>query len=328
MVSDKVVEWLLEEENPSVRFFALTSLQGKSLRDPLVNEAKKAIMEYGAVPQILHKQNDDGSWGVPERFYRDKYKGTVWTLLILAEMGADARNQQIKKACEFILKHSQNPESGGFSYDQSAKTGTGIFSGVVPCLTGNMVYSLIKLGYLKDERVQNAIDWITSYQRTDDGIEKRPSGKVYERYAMCWGKHSCHMGVAKALKALSAIPDEKRSETVNKKLDELAEYFLKHHIYKKSHNLSEISRPGWLKLGFPLMYQTDILELLGLLTDLRIEDPRIHDAIEIIKSKQMKDGMWKLENSFNGRTIVDIEKKSLPSKWITLKALKVLKEYG
>ncbi|MEQ8198810.1 MAG: nitrogen fixation protein NifH, partial [Clostridiaceae bacterium] len=104
--------------------------------------------------------------------------------------------------------------------------------------------------------------------------------------------------------------------------------FLKHHIYKKSHNLSEISRPGWLKLGFPLMYQTDILELLGLLTDLRIEDPRIHDAIEIIKSKQMKDGMWKLENSFNGRTIVDIEKKSLPSKWITLKALKVLKEYG
>ncbi|MEQ8155602.1 MAG: hypothetical protein ABRQ25_12065 [Clostridiaceae bacterium] len=50
--------------------------------------------------------------------------------------------------------------------------------------------------------------------------------------------------------------------------------------------------------------------------------------MEIIKSKQMKDGKWKLENSFNGKTIVDIEKKSQPSKWITLKALKILKEYS
>ena len=136
------------------------------------------------------------------------------------------------------------------------------------------------------------------------------------------------MGVAKALKALTAIPPEKRSSATGKKIEEIVEYFLKHHIHKKSHNLSEISRPGWLKLGFPLMYQTDILELLEIFAELKVRDPRMRDALEIIKTKQMTDGTWKLENSNNGKMLVNIEKKGLPSKWITLKALKVLKFYS
>jgi len=326
MMTDKVVEWLIEENNPSVRFFTLTSLMGRSLKDPVVRETRKAIMEKGIVPGILDMQNNDGSWGIPERFYRDKYTGTVWTLLILAEMAADPEDQRIKNACEFILKNSQDPESGGFSYTQSAKTGTGLDSSVVPCLTGNMVYSLVKLGYLEDKRTQRAIEWITKYQRADDAIEKAPTGGIYDRYVMCFGRHSCHMGVAKALKALASIPPEKRSKEITEKIDEIIEYFLRHHIYKKSHDLSKISRPGWLKLGFPLMYQTDILELLEIFKALKVRDPRMQDAIEKIKSKQMEDGKWKLENSMNGRMLVNIEEKGMPSKWITLKALKVLKD--
>ena len=88
-MADKVVEWLLEENNPSVRYHTLTSLLGNSLNEPLVRDTKKAIMENGIVPEILDKQNNDESWGIPERFYNDKYTGTVWTLLILAEMAAD-----------------------------------------------------------------------------------------------------------------------------------------------------------------------------------------------------------------------------------------------
>jgi hypothetical protein len=326
-LADKVTEWLLEIDNPSVRYLTLTSLLDKPDDDKKVTEAKKAIMAYGVVPEILALQNEDGSWGLPEMFYRNKYAGTVWTLMVLAEMGADKDDPRIKKTCEFILKHAQEPESGGFSCCESVKTGAGLPSGVVPCLTGNMVYTLIKLGWLSDERLTKAIDWIVKYQRTDDGVENAPSGAPYEKYAMCWGKHSCHMGVAKALKALAAIPPENRSEAVNNKIDEMAEYFLTHHIYKKSHNLSEISRPGWLKFGFPLMYQTDILELLEMFVFLGIKDERLIDAVEIIKSKQLPDGTWKLENSNNGKMIIRIENKGKPSKWITLKALNVLKEY-
>ncbi|MBP1743766.1 MAG: hypothetical protein H6Q58_744 [Firmicutes bacterium] len=327
MTQDNVTKWLLEEDNPSVRFLTLTTLLGKPMKNKDVREASKAIMETGVVPKILSRQNDDGSFSIPERFYRDKYKGTVWTLIILAEMAADQSDERVKSACEFILRHSQDPSSGGFSYDESAKTGTGLPSCVVPCLTGNMVYSLIRLGYLEDERLQKAIEWITVYQRADDAEGKGPTGGIYDRYKNCFGSHTCHMGAAKALKALAAIPPGKRSRDAEQKLAELAEYFLKHHLYKKSHSLEEISRPGWLKLGFPLMYQTDILELLGIFADLGIKDKRLSEAVDILRSKQGEDGKWKLESTSNGKMLATIEKKGEPSKWITLRALKVLRNW-
>lgn len=326
-MSDPVIEWLLEPENPSVRFRTLTDLLGKPVDDPSVQAARKSIMEEGLVPRILASQNEDGSWGIPEKFYNQKYTGAIWALLLLAELSADPENTQVCKACEFVLSHSQNPETGGFSYTQSAKTETGLASGVIPCLTGNMVFSLVRLGCLEDPRVQQAINWITIWQRADDGIEKPPKGDMYQRYEMCWGRHSCHMGVAKALKALTAIPPDRRSQAVNDKLDELCAYFIKHHLYKKSHHLDEVSRPGWLKLGFPLMYQTDILDLLSLFADLGRWDSRLQDALAILKSKQTADGRWNLENSFNGKMLVRIDQKGKPSKWITLKALKVIRQF-
>lgn len=322
-----VIEWLLEEDNPSVRYLTLTSLLNRPLDDPEVESAKEAIMKEGVVPQILAEQNEDGSWGIPKKFYRDKYTGTVWNLLILAELAADPDNQRVKKACEFILKRSQEPVGGGFSIDESAKTGAGLASGVIPCLTGNMVYSLIKLGYLNDKRVRQAINWIVKYQRSDDGAVQAPEGDFYARYEMCWGRHSCHMGVAKALKALAAVPSDLRTSEQSRKIEELCEYFLNHHIYKKSHNLNETARPGWLRFGFPLMYQTDVVELLDIFAGLQIRDPRLADAIEIVKGKRTKDGKWKMNNSFNGKTLVDIEKKGQPSKWITLKATRILNPY-
>ena len=324
MLSENVLEWLLEEENPSVRFYTLTSLLGKPPDDPEVIKSRSSIMTQGKVPQILSFQNPDGSFGIPEKFYGLKYTGTVWTLLLLAELAADPLDSRVQNACEFILHHSQNPETGGFSHGQSAKTQSGLASGVIPCLTGNMTYSLIRLGYLEDSRVQNAINWITKYQRADDAIDYTPEGEMYSKLYPCWGRHTCHMGVAKSLKALAAVPPKERSVEINSKIDELAEYFLKHHLYKKSHNLSEVSRPGWLKPGFPLMYQTDILELLSIFNDLGIKDPRLTDAAEIIKNKQGSDGKWILESSNNGKMLVTIEKKGSPSKWITLQACKVL----
>ena len=139
--------WLLETNNPSVRYFTLTELLEKPETDSEVIAAKNEIMRIGVVPKILSKQSDQGFWDVPDRFYTAKYKGTVWQLIILAELGADGNDERIKKACEFILENSQDLESGGFSVWHNAKTGGGRHSGVIPCLTGNMVWSLIKLGF-------------------------------------------------------------------------------------------------------------------------------------------------------------------------------------
>ena len=320
-------DWLLGTDNPSVRYFTLTELLEKSKTETDVISAKSEIMQIGTVPRILVKRNNQGYWETSERFYTAKYKGTAWQLLILAELGAEGNDERIKKACEFILKTSQDVKSGGFSFYHSSKVGGGRHSAVIPCLTGNMVWSLIKLGFYKDSRVERGIKWIIKYQRFDDG--KRPvlKGWPYETATSCFSKHSCHMGVAKALKALTAIPVNERSYDVKNSIQAGAEYFLIHHVYKRSHDLSRVSKPGWSKLGFPLMYQTDVLEILDILTSLGYRDERMQEAIDLVVSKQDDLGRWSLECTFNGRFQTNIEHKGKQSKWITLRALKVLKKF-
>jgi hypothetical protein len=318
-----ILDWLLEDDNPSVRFATLTTLQHKPLKDSQVQEAKKSIGKADLVEKILARQNPDGSWGKPERFYSDKYTGTVWTLLLLSELYAPPEDPRIIQACEFILEHSYSKE-GGFAYCEEYRTEKNLQCLVIPCLTGNMVFSLLRFGYLKEPRVQHSIDWLCKNQRTDDGEGKKDNNA---RYNACWGSHSCHMGVAKTFKALVEIPEASRSEQVSSKIGELADYFLKHHIYKKSHALEEVSIKSWLRFGFPLMYQSDVLELLGMFASLHLQDPRLEDAISLVEQKRTKEGLWVMENSYNGRMQVPIEKKGVPSKWLTLKALRVLQEY-
>ena len=320
-------QWLLEEDNPSVRYLTLTDILDRPEKDPEVKKAKSDIMKTGAAAEILDTQNKDGYWGDPKKFYTAKYKGTVWQLLILAELGADGNDGRVKKGCEFIMANSQDLESGGFAINTSVKLGGGRHSEVIPCLTGNMVYSFVRLGHLEDPRVQRGIEWVAKYQRFDDGVKSAPTGWPYDKFGMCFGRHTCHMGAVKSLKALAEIPAEKRTNAVKQALENGAEYMLIHHIHKKSHDLAKVSKPGWLRFGFPLMYQTDALEILGILTDLGYSDERMQEAIDIVISKQDAQGRWKLENTFNGQLLVDIERKGKPSKWVTLNALRVLKRY-
>lgn len=321
------IDWLLEEDNPSVRYFTLTDILDLPPSKPQVRKARAAIMKKGVVPRILAKQEAGGYWGVPENFYEhSKYKGTVWQLIVLAELGADGSDERIRKACEFVLENSQDRQSGGFTYAGSSENG-GHHSKVIPCLTGNMVFSLIRLGYLEDSRLQKGIDWITTYQRFDDRIDKPPQGWPYDITLGCWGRHTCSMGAIKALKALAEIPEQARSPEVKETLIQGAGYFLQHHVYKRSHNLEKVCKPGWLKFGFPLMYQTDALEILAVLTKLGYYDPRMQEAIDLLLSKQDNQGRWTLETTFNGRFQVNIEAKGKPSRWVTLNALRALKLY-
>ena len=106
-------DWLLEEDNPSVRYLTLMDILERPATDREVAKARADIMAKGAVPLILAKQEEGGYWDQPDRLYVAKYKGTVWQLIILAEHLADPRDPRVKKACEFLLEHSQDLESGG-----------------------------------------------------------------------------------------------------------------------------------------------------------------------------------------------------------------------
>lgn len=318
-------DWLLEEDNSSVRYLTLVDLLDKPQDSMEVVKARQSIMTNGPVLTILGKQEAGGYWGIPQDFYvRAKYKGTVWNIITLAQLSADSSDERIHRAGKFILNQSQDRQSGGFAY-ASGIDGGGDHAKVVPCLTGNMVYSLIRFGFLNDPRVQKAIDWIVKYQRFDDGEESAPKGWIYDRYKQCWGKHTCMMGVVKTLKALGEIPSDKRSKAVSETIKHGAEYLLKHHLFKQSHNLSLLAKEEWTHFGFPLMWKTNALEMLSILTQLGYHDICMKDAIELVISKQDEQGRWLLETTFNGRMLVRIEHRKQPSKWITLQALLALK---
>ncbi len=189
-----------------------------------------------------------------------------------------------------------------------------------------MVFSLIRLGMLDDPRVQAGVDWLTTYARFDDGDGEAPTGWPYVPAEPCWGRHTCHMGVVKTLKALAEIPPERRSPAVQGTLDEGVEFMLRHHVHKRSHDLTKDSKPGWKRLGFPRMYQTDVLEILGILAKLgRLGDERAREALDLVASRANTQGRWKLQDTLNGKFVVDIETKGEPSRWVTLKALQVLR---
>ncbi len=319
--------WLLEENNPSVRYFTLKNILDRSDDDEEVRFAKSEIMQTGIVPDILQKQREPEYLQAYSRFYTYKYKGLVWSLITLAELGAEA-TPQIKEQCEYLLENSQERQDGGFSQNTAVRTGGGRITEVIPCLTGNMVWSLIRFGYLDDPRLQKALEWINRFIRFNDGVANDPQVPPYDHNEMCWGSHTCHMGVVKILKGLSSIPLERRTKEINDTIQKATEFILIHHIYKRSHNLNRKSKPGWLKFGFPLMYQTDILEILDILTELGIKDSRMDDAIDIVVAKQDDMGRWKTENTYNSdRLLIPMGQINDQNKWITLRAIRIMKRY-
>ena len=323
-----LLDWLLEQDNPSVRYFTLRELCGAPADDPEVLHAWAEIMCSGPVPKILSKQAEGGYWGRPEDYYeRSKYKGTVWNLILLAELGADGDDPGVQKAAAFVLEHVQHPESGGFAY-LGQPTGGGDPGCVIPCLTGNMLWSLVRLGWLDDPRIQGGLEWMAASLRCDDGDSRPPETWPYAGRAgkeRCWGRHTCTMGVVKALKALAEVPLERRSPAVQSAIARGAEFLLAHRLYKRSHAPQKVAKAEWTEFGFPLMYKTDALEMLGILTRLGYQNARMQDALELVLSKRRDDPpgrpCWVLEKTFNGRMLVTIERQGEPSKWVTLHAL-------
>ena len=322
------VNWLLEEDNPAVRRFTLTRLLDRPEKHPDVRRARAAIMTRGAVSEILARQRADGYWDRPDRFYHAKYHGSVWQVIVLAEHGPDPADPRIRRAGEFILSRAQDRSSGGFALHEAVRTGGGRAREVIPCLTGNMVWSLLRLGFGTDPRVRQGIDWLAEFLRFDDGDSRPPADFPYNHWEMCYGRHACFMGVVKGLKALAEVPLTARSAAVKRCINDGVEFLLRHHVFKCSHDLARVAKPGWRRFGFPRMWGTDVLEILLVLDRLGVRDSRMQEAIDLVAAKQGPDGRWLLEDTFNDRFLVPIEARGRPGKWVTLNALTALRSAG
>ena len=253
--------------------------------------------------------------------YSPKYRGTVWQIIFLAELGADPADERVRRGCEYLLSHNL-AETGAFSVYRPPRP-----SGALHCLNGNLLYALFRLGYAGDPRVQTALDWQVQAITGEGAISYYKSGTAGPGF-VCGVNlgQPCGWGAVKAMKALSAIPPDQRTPPVQRAIEASVEFLLSRDPAAADYPFTERVSSTWFKFGFPLSYWSDVLENTAALAESGYGgDPRLANVLQYILSKQDAQGRWKLENTLKGKMWVDIEKRGKPSKWVTLRALRVLK---
>jgi hypothetical protein len=320
----EVLDWLLEPENPSVRFWALQDLLGLDMTHPNVEAAQDAIMESVPVSAVLSAQQPEGHWEKHDDMYLPKYTASTHSLLILAELGA-RRTPEIERGLEYIFEFQR--DSGHF-LTGLPKTARGRASVVKDgsCLDANVLYYMAHFGYLDDSRVQRLLDFIVDYHSAKDAGWRCRAFPINPDAVF---PVNCYMGGVKTLRSLSTIPPEKRSKKIEAVITREVENVLENGVYRylRNPNGSRKDKAGWKRFGFPLFYQSDVLEVLDTLTRLGVRDERMEDAVSLVEGARGSDGRWLLKHSFNGKMWVDVDVKKNPSKWITLRATRALNRY-
>lgn len=320
------LEWLLEKDDqlPSARFLALRDLLGVPADDPQLKAAQADVMRKGPVPAILAAQTADGYWEKPGAGYSPKYRAGVWSLLVLAELGADPNDQRVRRGGLYLLSNSIAPNSA-FAYNTRPQP-----SGAVLCLNGNLQFALRALGFGEDERLAAAAEWLARVIVGDEDVRFYASGTSGPGFACGINQaQPCGWGANKALRGLLAVPATERTPAIQRALATGAEFLLSRDPVEADYPFTERVSSTWFKLGFPLSYWSDVLETVDNLVRLgHADDDRLQSAIAWVLSKADDQGRWKMQNGLNRKMWIDIEKQGKPSKMVTLRALRALNHAG
>jgi len=343
VLSKSPIEWLLEKENPSVRYFTLRDLLDKEKTNSEVEETKAAIQNSKVIVKILSKQKVEGYWEAPDSPYHPKYKSTYWQIMALGQLRTDKSHKKVQKACEFVL--NLQLDEGGFS-SYTKKTALETYDWMrsrvtlkeklppdpktwaqslvtehqYSCLTGNVCAAMLRMSYGTDPRVVKALNWLVKIQNRDGGW-LCPYWKAHIKDI-----HGCFYGTICTLEAFSEVPEGKRTNEMRQAIARGAEFMLMHRLYKADHHGYRVINRQWLRFSFPWFYGYNTLRGLAVLTKLGfIHDERMTDAVEVLINKRRPDGTWLLESTPTGRMQTNIETVGKPSKWVTLNALRVLK---
>jgi hypothetical protein len=311
--------WLLEPETPAVRHLTLRWLLDEPEDASSVRRARAAAMRADPIAATLAAQDPRGYWVKPGPGYGPKYTGTVWSLMFLDQLGADARDRRIQRSCAYVLAHTQAP-GGGFGW-------SGTNSTAVHCLHGNLLHALVRFGWFDDERVRAAVEW---QARSVTGEGHAP----WHRWATSGpgfacginGGLPCAWGAIKALRALSAIPPRRRTRLVRGAIDQGVAFLLSTDPATAAYPTDSKVSPNWFRFGFPSGYVADVLQDLEVLAELgHAKDPRLANALDLVLSKQDTQGRWRNEYAYERKTWAPFEPTRSPSKWVTLRACRVLK---
>lgn len=321
--------WLLDRGTPAVRHLALRGLADLAADDRDVREAHAAAMRCDPIAAILAAQDSEGWWVKPGPGYGPKYTGTVWQLIFLDQLGADHRDRGVAAACEYILSHSQ-AASGGFGASSVRASAPPPPSQVAHCLNGNLLRALVGLGCLGDQRVEPSIAWQAA-AITGEGEFRLWNAAVPGPGFRCGANDGlpCAWGATKAVLALARTPPDRRAPQVQQALDVGVAFLLGRDPARADYPMGYgNTKPSgsWFRLGFPSGYVADVLQVLEALCEAGAAgDPRLGPALDWLLAQQDEQGRWANRYAYQGKMVVDIDRAGQPSKWVTLRACRVLK---
>nr|MDO8135739.1 terpene cyclase/mutase family protein [Candidatus Njordarchaeum guaymaensis] len=307
------IDWLLSGE-PWTVYRTLGDLQGLEDADRKVVIARENVFKDELIRRILDKRNRDGYWGVPKDIHTwwPRKDTTFWLLPVLADFGFTVEDKRIAAACEYVF--STQLESGGFGWDPPNKPGD--------CHTAIIIESLAKLGLMKDPRLQKAYDFLVKRQRIDGGFWCKDTGQIggpRER------EPSCALATTFALGALAQNPRLRNSETAKKGADFLFQCWENRGKVKYAGHDSKIGT-DWEKLKYPF---TDykILKFLDALSQSEFTRSRLRESeiLDLLFRKQDDSGRFTAESIVKIWSDFDFGQKEVPSRWITLLSLRILK---
>jgi hypothetical protein len=322
--------WLLEPDNPAVRRQALTDLLDRPPDDAEVAEAARAINHAHPVKDILDAQQPEGYWVKRGPGYSPKYRSTVWQLIFLDQLGAEAGDPRVRAGCEYVLAHTQAP-SGGFGANGFERAQHPPDSSMLHCLNGNLLRALLGFGYAADERVQRALDWqarAVTGDRFSEYFARGTSGPGFGCGVN--GGEPCAWGAIKALRALARAPAGAQTSQVKKAIRLGVALLLSRDPAQADYPVGNGRlSPLWFKLGFPSGYVADVLQNLEVLAELgHAADRRLRPALAWVLSQQDAQGRWKNRYAYPGQQWTNIERQGAASKWVTLRACRVFKAAG
>lgn len=306
------LEWLLEKEQPAVRYRALIDLLDMKESDPEVIELKSRITKKGWASAILRRQRPGGYWNSRKSLYVPKYTATNWMALILSDLGVIKDDSRVEKTAGLIFSDWLNDRTMEDISDREV------------CVIGNTTRMLARFGYADHPKVKRLFDWLVDDQKEDGGWHCFDSDKGT---LDCW----------EALAAYAALEPSARNGRIRRSIERGAEFYLDRNMYREGRKKYQ----PWFRFHYPNHYYYDILLGLDVITSLGYgDDRRLGPALRLVEEKRRSDGKWLMDSvhpdigpgaDYSPRvkpTPFSLEEAGMPSKWITLRAMRVLKRAG
>jgi hypothetical protein len=240
--------------------------------------------------------------------YSPKWISTTYTMLLLRDAGLPATNRQARKACGLLLDEGLQRD-GGINYGWWGKSET--------CITG-MVLSILSYFEYDDDRLDTLADHLLRQQMPDGGWNCRrrfgaTHSSVHTTISVLEGLRFYELHCGRKVRPIRAAQRRGR------------EFLLVHRLFR-SQRTGDIIKPIFLRFSFPPRWHYDILRALDYFQAVNApRDQRLGEAIDIVRSTQREDGRWTLQNRYRGKTYFELERLGAPSRWNTLRALRVLK---